>query len=93
MPSVHREGDPNNAGGIIINPLTVSVFANGLLVAVIGAAVAAHAPCPYPPSHCAAVVVTGSPNVFAEGISVTRTGDMDSCKHTRADGSPDVFAN
>jgi len=93
MPSVHRIGDPNDAGGVIINPLTVSVFANGLLVAVVGATVASHAPCPYPPIHCAAVVVTGSPDVIAEGISVARTGDLDSCAHTRASGSPDVIAN
>jgi len=93
MPEVVRMGDVNDADGSIIDPLTVSVFANWLLVSVNGSFVGPHLPCPSVQIHCAATVIEGSPNVFAEWVEVVRVDDLDSCTHVRSTGSPDVLAN
>ena len=90
---VHRLGDCNNAGGCLISIPQSSVFANGILVSVDGSIGTSHPPCHWDRIHCEGnwVTATGGPNVFAEGIPVNKQGDTDTCGHTRAAGSPDVF--
>lgn len=95
---IHRLGDCNTAGGCLTSIPQGSVFANDLLVAVDGSIGTSHPPCPIPPIHCAGNWVTDEnttvpPNVFAEGIPVNFEGNVDTCGHARAAGSPDVFVN
>ena len=90
---VHRIGDANDAGGAITNPNQSSVFANSILVAVDGAIGTSHPPCPVPDIHCSGnwVTVNTGQTVFSENIQTNRLGDVDTCSHVRASGSPDVF--
>jgi len=88
---VVRLGDINNAGGAIIGPGALTVLTNGIPTSLIGDRVSAHAPCPFVPSHCGAVVVGGSGTVLAEGRPVVFVGAPDSCGHARATGSPTVL--
>lgn len=91
MPQAQRIGDVNDAGGTIIATPQTFVFIDGRLASVIGSGVSSHATCPTPPIHCAAVVISGSAIVFIQGIPAVRSGDSDSCGHTRIGGSPTVF--
>ena len=45
----------------------------------------------YPNVHAGVTTANGSSTVFAGGIAINRTGDADSCTHTRTGGSGDVF--
>lgn len=91
----HRLSDCNTGGGCVTSIPQSSVFANNLLVAVNGSIGTGHPPCPIVPIHCAGAWQTanGSSNVFINGIPVNRTGDPDTCGHSRAAGSPNVFVN
>jgi uncharacterized Zn-binding protein involved in type VI secretion len=95
MPQMHRLGDCNDGGGCLTSIPQSTVFANDLLVSINGSIGTSHSPCPLIPIHCEGNWVTsgGSPNVFAEGISVNFTGNPDTCSHVRASGSPNVFVN
>jgi hypothetical protein len=95
MPAVTRDGVDASAGHCFSArptdaPNQGSVYANGILITVIGA---------HYPTHCCGPVChdgeasAGSPNVFAENIPVHRIGDEISCGDTSANGSPNVFAN
>ncbi len=75
------------AGGTIIGNLAPTVFVNNSPVVVIGALIAPH------DNHVGAVMIQGSPNVFANNIAVCRAGDAASCGHTAGPGSSDTFAN
>ena len=44
-----------------------------------------------PNVHAGVTTANGSSTVFAGGIAINRTGDADSCTHTRTGGSGDVF--
>ena len=99
MPAVVRIGDSLSTGHGCVGSTTLaganqgSVFANNILVAVVGAPTVAHPVPPDPP--CAPHVANlnaGSPNVFAEGIPVGRIGDSADAG-AMTSGSPDVFAN
>ena len=85
MPAVQRTGDANNAGGV--GSSSVNVKANGLSVLIDGSPVT-----PHPGPHSGVVTANGSSKVKVNGIPINRTGDADSCLHTRAGGSFDVFA-
>lgn len=98
MPAVVRIGDPLSTGHGCAGSTTLasaaqgSVFVNGILVAVVGAATVAHAVPPDPP--CAPHVANlnaGSSSVFAEGIPVGRVGDSADAG-AMTGGSPNVFA-
>lgn len=93
---VQRLSDANTGGGTITTPLQSTVFANGLPVAVIGSSGSSHINCGSPggDQHCAGNWVTsaGAATVFVNGLPVNLTGDPDTCGHSRAGGSPDVFA-
>ena len=89
MPNCHRMGDPNSAGGIITSIPQSTVYANGRLVAVNGSIGSGHGRAP----HCEGCWATanGGPTVFVQSIPVNKSGDMDTCGHTRVNGSPNVF--
>jgi len=53
--------------GLIIGPGSQYVFCEDLPVSVEGDTIAAHPPCPIPPTHCNAFT-GGSPNVFTGGV-------------------------
>jgi len=96
MPAVARVGDreivhcsmPKRKGHF------GSVYANGKQMSGVGHLNTLHLkPCPCPKCCCFHQVPlkSGSPNVFAEGISIGRVGDP-TCTAV-AQGSPNVFAN
>ena len=71
-----------------------TVFANGIPMSGLGHLNTVHLlPCPCPECCCPHQVplLSGSPDVFAEGIPIGRVGDP-TCTAV-AKGSPDVFAN
>jgi len=89
MPAVHRLGDPNTAGAAITLVAQGTVFVNGLLWAINGSQVAGHGR----GAHAGPNTASGSGTVFIGGISVNFQGNADTCGHTRAGGSPDVFVD
>lgn len=90
MAAVQRVGDRNAAGGVILNGDT-SVFVNGRAIAVQGASVSAHPPCPKPGTHCNAKTQPTNSTVLINGKQVILTNDTDTCGHKRTGGSTDVF--
>lgn len=98
MPEVVRTGDSLSTGHGCADSTTLasanqsSVYANGILVAVVGAPTVSH---PFPPDPpCdphVANLDAGSSSVFAEGIAVGRVGDSADAG-SMASGSADVFA-
>jgi len=95
MPAIQRLTDANNVGGVIndtITPGNGDVYANGLLVSIDGSKGTSHPN--FDPPHLNPIWSTanGSSTVFVHGIPVNRTGDADTCGHTRVGGSADVFA-
>ena len=93
MPAVVRRGDVNSAGGAATQGAR-SVLANGRAVVGPGVRVTPHPCCGAPGCaiHCMAVTRGGSGSVIAEGKPVILVGDVDTCGHARAQGSPDVVA-
>ena len=90
MAAAQRNGDSNDGGGVINSIPQSTVFVNSKLVSVDGSVGTGH---PTGPTHSAGTWKTanGSSTVFAEKIAINRTGDADTCEHTRAGGSDDVF--
>ena len=89
MASAQRNGDANNGGGTISSTAQSTVYANDKLISVNGSTVTTHGT--YPNVHVGVTTANGSSTVFAGGIAINRTGDVDSCTHTRTGGSSDVF--
>ena len=92
MSAISRVGDTNQEGGAITGGAP-TVFANGKPVGQVGNTLTAHAPWarkPHPP-HDKATVTSGSPSVYADGIAVAKVGSSNSCGHSMASGSPDVY--
>ena len=89
MPKAQRNGDSNNGGGEINSIPQSTVFVNSKLVSVNGSKGTGHGI----GIHAANAwdTANGSSTVFAGGIAINRTGDADTCTHTRAGGSDDVF--
>jgi uncharacterized Zn-binding protein involved in type VI secretion len=88
MPAVCRIG-VDKAGGTILSSSNGTVLVNGIPASVMGSKVAGHGK----GSHSSPTMVTGSPNVFIQGVPVVRNGDSASCGHTAGPGSPNVNAN
>ena len=86
--AVARVGVDNVGGGLILGPGAPTIKVNGSTVSVLGDAVASHGSGP----HAAATIITASGSVNAEGKAVVRVGDLASCGHTVATGSPDTNA-
>lgn len=91
MPPKAAVGLDTVGGGAIIGPGATTVLVNGHPVAVVGDAVAPHAP--FTGLHNSATLASGSTTVFAEGKPVCRVGDLATCGHAIETGSPDVEAN
>ena len=89
MPKAQRNGDANTGGGEINSIPQSTVFVNSKLVSVNGSKGTGHGI----GIHAANAwdTANGSSTVFAGGIAINRTGDADTCTHTRAGGSDDVF--
>ena len=89
MPKAQRNGDANTGGGVINSIPQSTVFVNSKLVSVNGSKGTGHGI----GIHAANAwdTANGSSTVFAGGIAINRTGDADTCEHTRAGGSDDVF--
>ena len=89
MAAAQRNGDANTAGGVINSIPQSTVFVNSKLVSVNGSKGTGHGI----GIHAANAwdTANGSSTVFAGGIAINRTGDADTCAHTRAGGSDDVF--
>jgi len=89
MAAVQRNGDANTGGGAISSTTQSTVYANDKLISVNGSTVTTHGI--YPNVHAGVTTANGSSTVFAGGIAINRTGDIDSCTHARTGGSDDVF--
>jgi len=89
MAAAQRNGDSNDGGGVINSIPQSTVFVNSKLVSVNGSKGTGHGI----GIHAANAwdTANGSSTVFAGGIAINRTGDADTCEHTRAGGSDDVF--
>ena len=87
MPGIARDAGRDVAGGSLIQGSS-NIFVENMPIVRIGDAVAGHGR----PPHNSAIMVAGSNNVFANGISVCREGDPANCGHV-ASGSGTVFAN
>ena len=68
------------AGGAVTASANVSI--DGARIIVRGDAVASHAPCPIPASHCAATMADSAPEISIDGIRIQLTGSPASCAHT-----------
>ena len=93
MPGIVRQGDTNGAGGAATGGSS-SVRVNGRGVVYPGSSVSPHPCCGADGcnAHCAASVTgPGSSTVTCEGRPVIRTGDSDSCGHSRSQGSSNVI--
>ena len=87
-----RKTDANNIGAQIAGVTDNKVFANGLLLSTDGSSVQDHLPVNSVNTHINVSTANGSSTVKSGGVPVNRTGDADSCGHTRAGGSSNVFA-
>jgi uncharacterized Zn-binding protein involved in type VI secretion len=89
MPKAQRNGDSNNAGGVINSIPQGNTFCNGELLSVDGSKGTTH---PVGPPHLSGVWSTanGNTRVLCNGIPVNRQGDADTCGHTRSGGSNNV---
>ena len=90
MAAAQRMTDANDGDGTISSVPQSTVYANSKLVSVNGSAVADHLPVDDVNTHTGVTTANGSSTVFAGGTAVNRTGDADSCTHTRAGGSSNV---
>ena len=79
-----RKTDVNNADAKIVNVTDNKVFVNNLLLSTDGSSVENHL------LHIDVTTDNGSSTVKSGGVSVNRTGDDDSCGHTRVGGSTTV---
>ena len=89
MPKAQRNGDSNNAGGVINSIPQGNTFCNGKLLSVDGSKGTGH---PVGPPHAAGAWSTanGNTKVRCNSIPVNRQGDADTCGHTRSGGSNNV---
>jgi uncharacterized Zn-binding protein involved in type VI secretion len=83
-----RMTDANTGGGTIISVPQSTVYANSKLLSVNGSSVSSHGT--GLDTHPVLPTANGSSTVFAGGTAVNRTGDADSCGHTRTGGSSNV---
>ncbi len=86
MAKLSRKGDTNQAGGAIVRGAG-TVFANGINVGLHVSPITGHGK----GAHSGPSTTDGSPTVFAEGVPVLRVGSGNTCGHSIAQGSPDVF--
>lgn len=92
MLKVHRVGDRNSAGGIIIQGDRTMII-DGRPVAPIGSPVSPHKPCPEVKKHCNAKTAEGSSSFIVNGKKVTVETNKDTCGHPRVEGSKTFYVN
>ena len=85
-----RKGDLNNLGAAIAGVTNNKVKVNGELLSTDGSSVQDHLPVDGVNTHTNVSTANGSSTVKSGGVPVNRTGDADSCGHTRAGGSSNV---
>jgi uncharacterized Zn-binding protein involved in type VI secretion len=85
-----RKTDLNNLGAAIAGVTDNKVKVNGLLLSTDGSSVQDHLPVDGVNIHVNTKTANGSSTVNSGGVPVNRTGDADSCGHTRAGGSSNV---
>ena len=85
-----RKTDANNIGAQIAGVTDNKVFVNELLLSTDGSSVQDHLPVDGVNTHTNVSTANGSSTVKSGGVPVNRTGDADSCGHTRAGGSSNV---
>ena len=88
MAALSRQGDGNQAGGKIMRGAG-TVFCNGIPVGLHSSEITSHAPFSGP--HTAAKTTSASETVICEGNQVLKVGSGNSCGHSIAEGSGDVF--
>jgi hypothetical protein len=86
MAKMSRKGDANQAGGKIIRGAE-TVFANGIKVGLHVSPITSHGE----PPHESPTTTEGSPTVFAENCPVLRIGSGNTCGHSIAEGSPNIY--
>ena len=83
--------DLNNLGAAIAGVTDYKVKVNGKLLSTDGSSVQDHLPVDGVNTHTNVSTANGSSTVKSGGaIPVNRTGDADSCGHTRVGGSSNV---
>ncbi len=87
---IQRMGDANSGGGVIDSIPQTKVKANGSVVSINGSKGTGHGIGIH--SYHAWDTANGSETVKIGGTPVNRTGDADTCAHTRTGGSSDVNA-
>ena len=85
-----RKTDLNNLGAAIAGVKDNKVFVNELLLSTDGSSVQDHLPVDGVNTHTNVSTANGSSTVKSGGVPVNRTGDADSCGHTRVGGSSNV---
>lgn len=89
-----RVTDVNTAGGAITVSLAPTVIVVGLPIACGSVPVTPHPSCPKPSIHCTAKTVPASglaARVFAGGLPVVTSDDVDTCGHKRVPGQNTVI--
>lgn len=88
MPAIARVGIDNAGGGLILGPGAPTVRVNGAAAATLGDLIAPHGAGP----HAVAVIIGASLTVIGNSKRIARAGDLCSCGHTIAGGSPNTNA-
>lgn len=88
MPQLSRLGDTNDAGGAITRG-AATVFANGIPVGLHVSGITPHDP--GLPPHLGASTTDGSPTVICEHAPVLRVTSGNTCGHSIAQGSPNIY--
>ena len=90
MPAAQRNGDANNAGGVINSIPQSNVYVNSKLLSIDGSK-GTTPPTGAPHVAGAWSTANGSSTVKCNGTPVNRTGDADTCStHSRVGGSDNV---
>jgi uncharacterized Zn-binding protein involved in type VI secretion len=89
MAKLSRVGDANEVGGKILKG-SGTVLANGKPV---GLHVSPITPHRRGKKHKISKTVSGSPNVFVEGVPVLRVGSGTTCGHKIATGSSNIYVS
>ena len=88
MRQVQRVGDPNDGGGIIQTTPQSSVVGGGKAIAVTGSRGTNHGSRQHGQNQW--TVQANTPTISLGGLSISLSGDLDSCGHRRA-GSSNIF--
>lgn len=92
MKQIIRQGDSNEVGGIAIANFATSIEGNGRSVAKVGTLISPHDCCGRRNCdiHCHAVITTGHPSIFVEGVPIAIVGSLNSCGHHMVYASSDI---